>query len=98
MQLDPAGAAVETTQRLLEGIRGEIEADERQQASRGALRVFQRSVVRGSESRLPIGLVEAEHERSGEAVAREQRSELVVVADHAVDVVSEVGVGIEELS
>ena len=42
-------------------------------------------------------LVEAEHERTREAVAVERPSELVVVADHPVDVVPEMRVDVEEV-
>ena len=46
---------------------------------------------------MPVGLVEAEHERARDRVLVHEREQLVVVADHAVDVVAEVEVRVEDL-
>ena len=46
---------------------------------------------------VPVGLVEAEHERPGDPVAAHQLLEPVVVADHPVDVVPEVQMGVEDV-
>jgi hypothetical protein len=43
-----------------------------------------------------FGLVHAEHERSADSVALHHALELVVVADHPVDVVAEVKVRVED--
>ena len=45
---------------------------------------------------MPVGLVEAEHEGARDAVARLELLELVVVADHPVDVLTEVQVRVED--
>jgi hypothetical protein len=44
-----------------------------------------------------VGLVQAEHEGVGDAVLAHQALELVVVADHSVDVAAEMKVGVEDL-
>jgi hypothetical protein len=46
---------------------------------------------------VPVGLVEAEHERPRDPVGVHQLEELVVVPDHAVDVVTEVKMGVEDV-
>ena len=46
---------------------------------------------------MPVGLVEAEHEGARDAVLRHQGLELVVVADHPVDVVAEMQVSVEDV-
>ncbi len=46
---------------------------------------------------MAVGLVETEHESAGDAVALLDPDELVEVADHAVDVVAEVHVRVEDL-
>ena len=46
---------------------------------------------------MPVGLVETEHEGPRDPVRRHQPVELVVVADHAVDVVAEVQVRVEDV-
>ena len=97
MQLDPAGAEVEAARRLLDRRLVQVEADERDQPAAAALRERERSVVRGAEAGVPVGLVEAEHEGARDAVARHQRLEAVVVADHPVDVEAEVQVRVEDV-
>ena len=64
MQLDAARAGVEAARRLLDRALREVEPDERDEPALRALRVGERAVVRGAEARVPVGLVEAEHERA----------------------------------
>ena len=70
VQLDPAGAEVEAARRLLDRRLVQVEADERDQPALRALGERERPVVGGAEARMPVGLVEAEHERARDAVAR----------------------------
>ena len=58
---------------------------------------LERAVVPGAEGGMPVGLVQAEHERARDPVAGHDPLELVVVADHPVDVVAEVEVGVEDV-
>ena len=97
MQLDPARSEVEAAPCLLDGLGGEVETDEREQPPARPLGVGERPIVGRGECRLAIGLVEAEHERAAESESVEDRRELVEAADHPVDVVSEVRVGVEEV-
>ena len=46
---------------------------------------------------MAVRLVQAEHERPRDPVGAHQLEQLVVVADHAVDVVPEVKVGVEDV-
>ena len=62
-----------------------------------ALGERERAVVRGAEGGMAVGLVEAEHERARDPVLGHQLLELVVVADHAVDVGAEVEVRVEDV-
>ena len=55
----------------------------------------ERAVVRGAERRVAIRLVEAEDEGAHDPVGALDREELVAVADHAVDVLAEVGVRVD---
>ena len=87
----------EELRRLLDRILAEVEPDERDQPAAGALGVRERAVVRRAERRVAVGLVHAEHERVGDAVAVHEPLELVEAADHAVDVVPEVHVHVEDL-
>ena len=96
VELDSSRPEVEAALRLVERIRGQIEADERNEPSARALRVRQRAVVRHAERGLAVVLVHAEDERVREAVLVEDRRELVVIADHPVDVIPEMGVRVEE--
>ena len=59
--------------------------------------MVERPVVGGTEGRMPIRLVEAKHEGVPHAVLGHQRLELVVVADHPVDVPAEMEVRVENL-
>ena len=96
MELDPARAEVEATGRLLRRAAVEIEPDERDEQALRALGSRERPLVRRPEGRLAVGLVQAERERAREAVVAEHGRQLVVVADHAVDVVAEMRVRVEE--
>ena len=58
--------------------------------------VGERAVVRGGERRLAVGLVEAEREGALDPDPIEDGEQLVGPAAHAVDVVTEVRVGVEE--
>ena len=98
MELDPARAEVETAHRLLERRLVQVEPHERDQAAPGTGGEGQRPVVRSTKRGVPVGLVEAEHERTGHAVPAHHGLELVVVPDHAVDVPPEVQVGVEDLA
>ena len=97
VQLDAARPGVEAAPRLLDRRLVQVEAHERDQAPAAALRERKGAVVRRAEGGMAVGLVEAEHERARDAVALHQRLELVVVADHPVDVVAEVEVRVEDL-
>ena len=88
MQLDPARAEVEAAARLLDRPLVEREAHERDQPAVRARRELERAVVAGAEARVPVGLVEAEHEGSARRRSGPSSSiELLVAADHPVDVV-----------
>ena len=63
MELDPASAAVEAARRLLDRLFGQVEAHERDQPPAGTRRELERPIVRSPEARMPVWLVEAEHER-----------------------------------
>ena len=97
MQLDPARAAVEAAFRLADRVLRQVEPDEGDQPSLGAFREGQRAVVAGAEARMAIGLVEAEHEAARDPVLVHAADQVVVDPDHAVDVVPEVGVSVEDL-
>ena len=75
----------------------EVEPDERHEPALGARRVVERAVVRGAEAGMPVGLVEAEHERARDAVALLPLEELVEVADHSVHVGPQMDVRVEDL-
>ena len=97
MELDPARTEVDDSRRLADRILGEVEADERDHPSVRALGERDRPVVPGLESRMPVRLVEAEHEAAGDAVLVHPALELVVEPDHAVDVRAEVCMGVEDV-
>ena len=97
MQLDAARAAVEAAPRLLDRPLGEVEPDERDQPPVRPLGRLERAVVRGAEARVPVGLVHAEDVRPGHAVGVHDPEQLVEAALHAVDVVAEVRVHVEDL-
>src|SRR4051794_8249067 len=62
MELDPARAEVEAACRLLDRLLLQVEPDERDDATLRAGCERERPVVRGPKGRVPVGLVEAEHE------------------------------------
>ncbi len=68
MQLDPARARVEAALRLLDRRLVQVEPHERDEPAVRALGERERAVVRGAERGVPVGLVEAEHERAGDPV------------------------------
>ena len=95
--LIPRAPSVEAAAGLLDRRLVQVEAHERDQPALAPRRERERAVVRGAERGVVVGLVEAEHEGAREAVLGHERLELVVVADHAVDVVPEVEVRVEEV-
>ena len=97
VQLDPAGAEVEAARRLLDRALGQVEPDERNELAAASLGEGERAVVRRAEARMPVGLVEAEHERAGDPVRTLDPEQLVEVAAHAVDVGAEMDVRVEDL-
>jgi hypothetical protein len=97
MELDPARAEVEAAHRLLDRPLAEVEPDEGGEPALRRLRVSERAVVGGPERRMAVALVEAEDDRAHDARALLHARELVGVADHAVDVVAEVRVDVDEL-
>ena len=97
MELDPTGAGVEAALRLLDRRLVQVESHERHEPAAGLRGPRERAVVRRAERRVTVGLVEAEHEGARDAVLGHQVLELVVVADHPVDVAPEVQVRVEDL-
>ena len=97
VELDPARAEVETARRLLDRLLGEIEPHERDQAPARALGVGKRAVVGGAEGRVAVDLVHAEHEAARDPVGLVDPLEVLVDPGHAVDVVAEVDVRVEDL-
>src|SRR5262249_32152457 len=90
-------AAVEAARGLLDRRLREVEPDERDQPAPRALRERERAVVRRTEARMAVGLVHAEHERARDPVAVHEALELLVAAGHAVEVVAEMEVRVEDL-
>src|SRR5579862_163978 len=97
MELDAARAQVEAPLGLLDRLLAQIEPDKRDHSPLRALREREGPVVAGPESGMAVGLVEAEHEAPGYAEAVEHRFELLVAADHPVDVVTQMSVRVEDL-
>jgi hypothetical protein len=97
VQLDPARPGIEAAAGLVERRFVQVEAHEGDQAALASLGERERAVVRRREAWMTVVLVEAEHEGARDAVLRHQRFQLVVVADHAVDVVAEVEVRVEDV-
>ena len=82
--------------RLLDRLLGQVEPDEGDQPPARALGERERAVVRRTEAGMPVRLVQAEHERAGDAVALHARSiELVEAARQPVDVVAEMDVRVD---
>ena len=97
MELDPARAGVEAAGRLLDRRLVQVEPDERDQPAVRALGERERPVVGRGEAGVAVGLVEAEHEGARDPVVGHHLLERVVVADHAVDVVAEMEVHVEDV-
>jgi hypothetical protein len=98
VELDPPRARVERSGRLLDRLFAEIEPHKRDQAATRAFGERERTVVRGSEGRVPVGLVHAEDERPRDAEALLNLLEVLVEAAEAVDVVAQVYVCVRDLS
>ena len=96
MELDPSGTEIETPPCLLDGSSGQVETDEGDEPAAGAFGVRERAVVRDRERRLAIVLVHAEDERGLESVSVEYSRELLVAPARPVDVVTEVGMDVDE--
>ena len=77
MQLDAARSAVEAAHRLLDRLLGEVETNEGDEETSGARGRGKRAIVRRTEGRVAVGLVEAEAERAMDTRAAEKRDELV---------------------
>jgi hypothetical protein len=97
MELDPARPGIETPTGLFDRLLAKVEPNERDQAALRAPRVLEAPVVRGAERRVPVRLVQAEHETALDAVAVRDALEIPVDADHPVDVVPQVHVRVEDL-
>ncbi len=97
MELDAARAEVEAAGRLGDRLGGQVEADERDDDPVARLRGRERAVVRRTEARFAIGLVQAEGEAALDVRPPEVLEQHVERADHPVDVGSDVDVGVEEL-
>jgi hypothetical protein len=97
VQLDPPRAEIDAAPCLLDWLLRKVEPRERDQPPFRPPRVLECAVVRRAEGRVPVGLVEAEHEAARDAVAVVDALELVVDAAEAVDVVPEVDVRVEDL-
>jgi hypothetical protein len=97
VQLDAAGAEVETARRLVDRILREIEANEGDEHAARAVGGGERAVVRGSKSRLAVGLVHTESEGVRDAVPCQKGHQLLVRRDEPVDVATDVDMSIEDL-
>ena len=97
VQLDAARAAIEAALGLGDRLLGEVEPDERDHPAVRAGGQVERPVVAGAEPRVAVGLVQAEDVAARDPVPVQDRLELVVAADHAVDVVAEVRMGVEDV-
>ena len=97
VEFDAARARIEAARGLADRILVQVEPHERNEPSVGARREGERAVVRGAEGRMAVGLVETEHERSGESIALLARHQLVEVADPPVDVGAEMDMRVEDL-
>ena len=97
VELDPTGAAVEAPLGLGDRLLAQVEPDVRDHPPLRPLGERERAVVPGAEAGMAVGLVEAEDVAARDPVAVEHRLELLVPADHAVDVGAEVRVGVEDV-
>ena len=93
----PPRAAVEAAYRLLDRALRQVEPHEGDELALALLGERERAVVRGAKARVPVGLVEAEHERAGDPVRPLDPEQLVEVPAHPVDVGAEMDVRVEEL-
>ena len=75
----------------------EVEPDERNHPPSRSLGERQRAVVAGAEPRMPVRLVQTEHEAAGDAVLGHPAFQVLVDADHPVDVGAEVRVRVENV-
>ena len=82
--------------RLVDRRLGEIEPHEGDEPALRPRGVLERAVVRLAEGGMTVGLVHAEHEAARDPVAVVDPLEVVVAADHSVDVVPEVDVRVED--
>ena len=97
MQLDASRAEVEAALRFADRVLGQVEPNERNQPPLRSRREVERAFVAGAETRVAVGLVEAEHEAARDPVLVHAPHEVVVDPDHAVDVGAEMGMGVEDL-
>ena len=97
MQLDAARAAVEAAHGLLDRLLGEVEPNKGDEETTGTLGRGKRAIVRRSEGRVAVRLVEAEAERAADTGASEERGKLGERARESVDVGPAVHMRIEEL-
>src|SRR2546430_1436854 len=97
MELDPARSEGEATFRLRDGLLGQVEARKGNETAVRTLGERERTVVPCTEARMAVGLVEAEHVGARDSERIHRRDQLVVMADHPVDVVAEVRVRVEEI-
>ena len=97
VQLDALRAQVEAALRLADRVLGQVEANKGDQLPVRALGICQRPVVARAEARMPVGLVQAEHEAAGDPVLLHAADQVVVDADHAVDVGPEMRVRVEDV-
>ena len=97
MQLDSSRAAVEAADGLADRVFGEVQPDEGDQLAARTLGVGERPVVAGLEPGMPVGLVEAEHEAARDPVLLHAADQVVVDAQHPVDVRAEVRVRVEDV-
>ena len=97
MELDPARAELEAPARLLDRALGQVEPDEREQPAVRPSRPRRACGRSAPGTRVPVGLVHAEHVRPGDAVGVHDPEQLVEAALHAVDVVAEMRVDVEDV-
>ena len=97
VELDPMRAAVEAPLRLGNRLLAQVEPDVWDHPPLRPFRERERAVVPRTEAGVAIGLVQAEDVAAGHPIPVEHRLELLVPADHAVDVVAEVRVGVEDV-
>jgi len=87
--------APRSRQRVASSTGVQVEPHERDDAAFRSSRKRERAVVCCPEGRVPVGLVEAEHEAARHPVPVHLVDQVLIPADHAVDVLAEVNVGVE---